>query len=314
MEASPAIPDTDLTRLTPPCANDQHGEPRKVGVEIEVLGLTIERASGLLMELFGGHALRETEYQMKVVDSSLGAFGVEVDSSPLKAIGKKRKRYRVLGLWDQLRERLFGAVAEHVTPTEIVSAPLLPSQLPEMDRLCNALGRAGGLGTEASLMYGIGVHLNPTVPSTDPIVLRDHIRAFILMYPWLESVLRPNISRRVMRYIAPYPAAYEHLVLREDYAPSLAQLIDDYLEHNPTRNHALDLLPLFAHLDRPRVERVVHDDRVSARPTFHFRMPDSRVDDPAFKITELWRAWLDVERLACDSERLSELSRAALRP
>ena len=133
------------------------------------------------------------------------------------------------------------------------------------------------------------------------------------MYPWLTSVvLRPNISRRVLRFIAPYPAAYERLVLREDYQPSLPQLIDDYLEHNPTRNRGLDLLPLFAHLDGPRVQRVVDDERVSARPTFHFRMPDSRVDDPSFRITEPWRAWLEVERLACDPERLAAQSRAAL--
>jgi hypothetical protein len=310
MEALLAIPASELARLTPPCVDDEHGEPRRVGVEIEVLNLTIERASGLLIELYGGHALRENEYQMTVLDTALGVFGVEVDSSPLKEIAKKRKRYHVLNLWDRFRERLFGAVAEHVTPTEIVTSPLLPLELPEMDRLCNALGSAGGVGTDASIMYGIGVHLNPTVPSTEPLVLRDYIRAFVLMYPWLTSVLRPNISRRIQRFIAPYPGSYERLVLRPGYEPTLPQLIDDYLKHNATRNRGLDLLPLFAHLDKPRVLRVVDDDRVSARPTFHFRMPDSRVDDPSFRITELWRAWLEVERLACNPERIAELSRA----
>jgi hypothetical protein len=31
--------------------------------------------------------------------------------------------------------------------------------------------------------------------------------------------------------------------------PDLDTLIDDYLEYNPTRNRALDFLPLFLHLD-----------------------------------------------------------------
>jgi hypothetical protein len=296
-------------QLQPPRTHDEQGQPRRVGVEIEVLDLTIERASGVLIELFGGHAVKETEYQIKVVQTALGAFGVEVDSSPLKAIGKQRKRGRVLGAWDQLRERFFGTVAEYVTPTEIVTAPLLPEDIVEMDRLVDALRKAGGVGTEASVVYGIGVHLNPSVPSSSPDVLRDYIRAFLLMYPWLVRVLHPNISRRFLRYIAPYPAAYARLVLDPSYAPSLAQLIDDYLAHNPTRNRGLDLLPLFAHLDRARVERVIDDERVSARPTFHFRMPDSRIDDPCFRITDQWRAWLEVERLAADTPRLERLCR-----
>jgi len=196
-----------------------------------------------------------------------------------------------------------------VTPTEIVTAPLLPEDLVEMDRLTEALRRAGGVGTEASVAYGIGVHLNPSVPSSSPRVLRDYIRAFVLLYPWLVRALHPNISRRFLRFIAPYPASYARLVLDPSYAPSLSDLIDDYLRHNPTRNRGLDLLPLFAHLDRARVERVIDDKRVSARPTFHFRMPDSRVDDPCFRITDQWRAWLEVERLVADTARLEQLSR-----
>jgi hypothetical protein len=298
--------------LLPLQTHDEQGKLRRVGVEIEVLNLSIERASGLVIELFGGHAVRENEYQMTLVDTSLGKFGVEVDSTPLKAIAKKRIRMRVIGAWDRLRERFFGAVAEHVTPTEIVTAPLAPLELELIDQLVLALRKAGAAGTDASLMYGIGVHLNPTVASTRASSIRDHIRAFVLLYPWLAEVLRPNISRRFLGFIAPYPPAYARLVLDPGYDPDLPALIDDYLAYNDTRNRGLDLLPLFAHLDRPRVARVIHDSRVSARPTFHFRMPDSRVDDPSFRIVDQWKAWLEVERLAGDAARLDRLSRAAL--
>ena len=88
------------------------------------------------------------------------------------------------------------------------------------------------------MVYGFGVHLNPSVPSTDPLVLRDYIRAYVLLQPWLTYVLRPNMSRRVMRYIAPYPKSYARVVLDPSYAPTTAQLIDDYLKHNPTRTVA----------------------------------------------------------------------------
>lgn len=298
--------------LQPSVTHDEQGKLRRVGVEIEVLNLSIERASGLVIELFGGHAVRENEYQMTLVDTSLGKFGVEVDSTPLKAIAKARRRGRVLGAWDHVRERFFGAVAEHVTPTEIVTAPLAPLELELIDQLVSALRKAGAAGTDASLMYGLGVHLNPTVASTRASSIRDHIRAFVLLYPWLAEVLRPNISRRFLGFIAPYPPAYARLVLEPGYEPELPALIEDYLVHNATRNRGLDMLPLFAQLDGPRVARVIDDTRVSARPTFHFRMPDSRVDDPSFRITDQWRAWLEVERLACDGERLHRLSRGTL--
>lgn len=299
------------SELEPPRTHDEHGALRRVGVEIEVLNLTIERASELVIELFGGTAVRDNEYQIRVVDGRLGELGVEVDSSPLKTIAKERKRGRVIGLWDQLRERFFGAVAEHVTPTELVTAPITPAQLVEIDALVDALRRAGASGTNASFVYGLGVHLNPTVPSSDPLVLRDYIRAFVMLYPWLVQVLHPDISRRVMSFIDPYPNAYAELVLDPGYAPSLPQLIDDYLLHNPTRNRGLDLLPLFAHLDRERVVRAIDDPRISARPTFHFRMPNSQVDEPSFRITDQWQAWLEVERLACDPVRLATHTRLA---
>ena len=38
-------------------------------------------------------------------------------------------------------------------------------------------------------------------------------------------------------------------MLDAGYGPDLGALIDDYLAANPTRNRALDLLPLFAELD-----------------------------------------------------------------
>jgi hypothetical protein len=300
------------SELLPPNTHDEHGQLRRVGVEIEVLNLTIERASEVVAELFGGRAIRENEYQITLVETALGKFGIEVDSSPLKAIAKKRKRFHVLGAWDRIRERFFGVVAEHVTPTEIVTAPIAPLELELIDQLVVSLRNAGAVGTDASWMYGIGVHLNPTVVSTNASDLRDHIRAFVLLYPWLADVLRPNIARRFLGFIAPYPPAYARLVLDPSYAPSLPELIDDYLEHNPTRNRGLDLLPLFAHLDAPRVKRAIEDERIGARPTFHFRMPDSRVDEPGFLIVDQWKAWLEVERLACDAPRLRRLSRRAL--
>jgi hypothetical protein len=77
-----------------------------------------------------------------------------------------------------------------------------------------------------------------------------------------------NLTRRITSYIDPFPIEYVRKVIAPAYRPDLGTLIDDYLEHNPTRNRALDLLPLFLHLDEERVRAITDDPLIKPRPTF----------------------------------------------
>ena len=84
----------------------------------------------------------------------------------------------------------------------------------------------------------------------------------------------------------------------------VAALIDDYLEANPTRNRILDMLPLFHYLDSDRVEQQVDDILVKPRPTLHYRLPNSEIDDPEWSLHRPWNDWMQVEALANDASRL----------
>ena len=90
-------------------------------------------------------------------------------------------------------------------------------------------------------------------------------------------------------------------------APSLEELIDDYLEFNPTRNRSLDMLPLFQYLDKERIDAVIDDERVKPRPTFHYRLPNCDIDDPGWNLDNSLDTWLQVEQLAFD-KKLSEIA------
>ena len=57
------------------------------------------------------------------------------------------------------------------------------------------------------------------------------------------------------------------------------------------------------------IQSKVSSDLVSARPTFHYRLPNSEVDDPDWSLARAWSGWIQVERLAADSHRLDEMSR-----
>jgi Putative amidoligase enzyme len=66
------------------------------------------------------------------------------------------------------------------------------------------------------------------------------------------------------------------------YAPP-PQLFEHYLEHNPTRNRPLDLLPLFVHLHGPGLLKRVEDaPLVKPRPTFHYRLPNCELTNPGW--------------------------------
>ena len=43
---------------------------------------------------------------------------------------------------------------------------------------------------------------------------------------------------------------------------------------------------------------------MSARPTFHYRLPNCRVDEPDWRIAHEWNAWVTVEALAADEDAL----------
>jgi hypothetical protein len=87
----------------------------------------------------------------------------------------------------------------------------------------------------------------------------------------------------------------------------------DYLERNPTRNRPLDWLPLFAHLNKDLVfEYPVEKDLIKPRPTLHYRLPSSLIDDPSWSIATEWNKWVIIDDLAANlvisPELLSSLS------
>ena len=44
------------------------------------------------------------------------------------------------------------------------------------------LHEASAQGTRASVLYAFGMHINPEIPSDHPAMLRDVLRAFVLLY------------------------------------------------------------------------------------------------------------------------------------
>ncbi|WP_353247893.1 amidoligase family protein [Salinisphaera sp. T31B1] len=280
-----------------------HGQ-RRVGVELEFTGLSIERISQTLQATYGGEIVAHSAYEYSVKDTELGDFAVELDYAYLKERGRREPESGLLEDIEKASEDLLGALAKRVVPREIVCPPIEIDQLHRINTVIRALRAAGARGTSDSAIYAFGLHLNPELPDLETETLLGYIRAFAVAYDWLKRVSVIDISRRVSPYIQPYPKPYVRTVCDPGYLPTRSRLIGDYLAENANRNRALDMLPVFAHIDADRVRAAVSDGLVNARPTLHYRLPNCEIEKPGWDLRASWRDWLVIERLAADPDRL----------
>jgi hypothetical protein len=167
------------------------------------------------------------------------------------------------------------------------------------------LQRKGAQGTQSSLLYAFGLQLNIEVHSLKPDWVIPVLQAFLLLYDALVKAGNVDLSRQLSPYVKPFPGSYVRHVLQPGYRPEMGKLIDDYLEHNQTRNRPLDMLPLFAEVDRKRVMAApVERELIKPRPALHYRLPNCEIDDPDWNLARPFNAWAEVEHLAADPDRL----------
>ncbi|MDD9724507.1 amidoligase family protein [Roseovarius sp. SK2] len=280
-----------------PIETNARGDKRRIGIEVEFSGLCERRVASILQENLGGEMDDADPHLLFVRGSALGDLEIELDT----ALGKKKSD----GLaGSQVKDLLRGLV-----PVEIVTPPLTPDEIARFDAMIPVLREAGASGSRNGVFLGFGVHLNvEVVAPADPHTLRT-VRAFGLLDPVLRAENGIDVTRRVLPFVNAWPRALvDELV--EEKPDSLELLLDLMDPHVRTRNHALDLLPLMKHA-LPRLFEASYPDEHStkARPAFHFRLPDSRINEEGWSLQEPWEMWRLVEEVAA-TEQLEALEDA----
>ena len=284
------------------------GTPRRVGVEIEISGLGYERLVALTADLLEGEASEVSRYVSRI-DTPLGQFTVELDSDPIKDLDLVDER-----IPETLRQLgghamdVIDYAAERLVPLEIVSPPIPFQKLEVIEQLTDQLREAGALGSREAIFYAFGLQLNPELPGLDANTLRRYLQTFAALYDWLKSRHQLDFSRKVTTYIEPWASKYIDRLVAADYWPDTETLMRDYLRDNPTRNRALDLLPLFAYLDRELLAEYIRDPRVKARPTLHYRLPDCDIDNPRWHFSTVWNDWVVLEQVVANPQHQRELN------
>ncbi|MEQ8802239.1 MAG: amidoligase family protein, partial [Haliea sp.] len=62
----------------PPRTENQDGQPRRLGVELEFSGIPLDRVVDLMRKHLGGEVQTVSPYELFLCDSSLGDFAVEL--------------------------------------------------------------------------------------------------------------------------------------------------------------------------------------------------------------------------------------------
>lgn len=301
----------------PPKLNNEDGKERSVGFEFEFTGIEMKHAAAMITELYGGDIEQISGYEYDVKNTKFGDFSVELDAS-LFLNKKYEKVLKPIGLdvdklknKDKLEETL-REMASTVVPFEIITPPIPVSRLGEMDILVDKLREWKAKGTGSSFFYAFGLHLNPEVPELTAESLTRHLKAYVILDAWIRKDADINIARKLTPYINEYEMDYIRHILREEYKPDLETLIKDYFKFKNSRNRPLDMLPVFMFMEKELTTKLLKEELTSARPTFHYRLPNCSIEDLDWSLADEWNRWVLVEELAADEKSLNQYSRAFL--
>lgn len=291
----------------PASTSREDGSARHVGVEFELQGISVGELAELTATTLDGtlEPVSAVEYSIHVPDQ--GDYRVEVDYALLKQKAKEQHDLDLeeRKLVDTVTVDILSAASSLLVPCEVVTPPLAMESLAQpMQALTDAIRAAGGKGTRHSLFYAFGLHLNIEPPVLDAHTVAAYMKAFTCLFDWLVWEGEVDVARRATPYIQRFPEEYELHLTDPEYWPDWDTLIDDYLHWNASRNRALDMLPLFAEVDAARVRASVNDDKVQARPAFHYRLANCAIDEPDWSIADPWSRWLQIEQLASDRNAL----------
>lgn len=271
----------------------QSSSARRTGIEIEFGGLSVDQTVQIVRDLWGGAVTTQKLRQCVITGGRLGKVKVELDIS----IRKK---------W---AEDIAAQALGDLVPVEVVTAPLAQNQLKECVDLLDVLHQQGGLGTQAKLGFGFGVHLNPELPPTGAPAFIAITRAYALLEDWLRQSDPLDKTRRILPFVNPWPVSLvDALAAQTDW--QLPAFASTYAHLAPARNFGLDLLPALEHLCPDALRSVPRDHLKGGRPAFHYRLPESRLGDHGWSLAYEWNRWCLIEHVAADPPLLAALADA----
>ncbi|MFC7704695.1 amidoligase family protein [Plastorhodobacter daqingensis] len=281
--------------LTLPRATDSEGGIRRIGIELELGGLSAAAAAAVAQQTLGGEIDMVSRQEYRLEGSAIGTVKIYLDTAFRDHADSRAGQ---LGL----------DLARRVVPVELVTEPLTPQQLARCEDLREALRDAGAIGSRNGPFLGFALHLNPALSGRTAADIVPVACAFALLEDWLRGADPLDVTRRLLPFAHPYPRRFVDVLAATFGIEELEPFWALYLQHNATRNRGLDLLPILTALDPERLTPLRDQlGKITPRPAFHYRVPDSRVDERGWSIGYELGRWAVVERLAGMQPELAAL-------
>lgn len=289
------------------------GNPRRSGFELEFAGLSPEEAASIVQQIYGGDIEKESRFVF-TCKSEFGEFDCLLDAKAL--IERKHQIFlKDIGIDldkvdpENIVEAIIEKGASLFVPCEITTPPLVFDNFNTLNKLTKALESAGAKGTTKNIHYAFGLHINLEVPDLNHQTLLAYIQAYLLLEPYIKEISSIDLTRRLTAFIDPFPLVYTHQVLSHTYSPtSIKTLMRDYFTHNPTRNRALDMTPIFGTIDRQFTKESIQEpDLLKPRPALHYRLPNCSLGEPKWSIATEWNRFMLIEKLALNHEARYDL-------
>jgi Putative amidoligase enzyme len=153
----------------PAIIKDSAGEHRKVGFEFEFGNLTVRETAEALQNSIGGNIQENNPFYFTITDSSIGNLKIKRDAELLKSV-KYRKALSKINVDfspDTLIrdiEQGIDSLSSFLIPCEIVTEPLTFKEFPKLNEIVKILNSLKAKGTQNSIFYAFGLHMNPSVP------------------------------------------------------------------------------------------------------------------------------------------------------
>lgn len=280
--------------LIPKQIKNYEGKPRRVGVEVEYVGPDNNQSAYLAKQILGGTIEQVNPHLTHLIGSELGDMEFMLDTEYVHP-DEPDEPATVQSARDTL-----GKMVSSLVPQEMVTSPIEICNLSMLNKLTDALAKAGAKGTHESILYAFGLHLNTEIASTSPEYLLSVMRAMVILEPKVKHSIQPDFSREIMRWAQSYKGEYVRVIMNDDYSPDMQTLITDYIRLNPGRSYHLDMLPIFRHLEAEIVSDLIGDKYPASRPTFHYRLPNSGLGLKNWSIRKDWNIWVEIENFASE--------------
>jgi hypothetical protein len=290
-------------------------EPRHVGIEIEYSNLSLEKSAKLVSDLFGGNLHKITKYELELKDTKYGNFKFELDAQLLQKMQSDNlfdKLSDIIGSVSHSIDDIVDKTSKGFVPFEIAAPPIPIKNLDEADKMIESLRLNGALGTTHSLYYAFGVHFNIEPPSQNIEDVLRLFKSFLIIQKWIEVQSEVDIARKISPYINDFPKEYIKKIVDIDYTPTKEEFLQDYIKYNPTRNRILDMLPQLAFWDEKEVRKHLPKEKINPRPTYHYRLPNSKVNLFRWNLSQEFQLWVIVEILANNEKVFNKMSKEFL--